>query len=91
MDDNEFQKLVLESFKKIDENFKEIKDKHTEHDQQFLDLKILAKQHHEELEKVAIKVEELILGQVTIKKDLSTVELVTANNWGDIARLKSVK
>lgn len=26
-----------------------------------------------------------------IKKDLSQVEMVTANNWADIARLKSVK
>ena len=26
-----------------------------------------------------------------IRKDLSTVELITANNWSDIAKLKSVK
>ena len=26
-----------------------------------------------------------------IKKDLSQVEMVTANNWADIARLKAVK
>jgi len=26
-----------------------------------------------------------------IHKDLSTVEIMTANNWGDIAKLKSVK
>jgi hypothetical protein len=26
-----------------------------------------------------------------MRKDLSTVELMTANNWGDIAKLKSVK
>ncbi|MDR3491579.1 MAG: hypothetical protein P4M12_05975 [Gammaproteobacteria bacterium] len=91
MENEEFQKLILESFKKIDENFKDIKNKLREHDQHFIDLKTLAKQHHEELEKVAIKVEELNLGQVAIKKDLSTIELVTANNWGDIARLKSAK
>jgi hypothetical protein len=27
----------------------------------------------------------------SIKKDLSTVELVTANNYADIAKLKAVK
>lgn len=27
----------------------------------------------------------------SIKKDLSQVEMVTANNWADIARLKAVK
>jgi len=26
-----------------------------------------------------------------MRKDLSTVEIMTANNWGDIAKLKSVK
>lgn len=27
----------------------------------------------------------------SIKKDLSQVEMVTANNWADIARLKAIK
>ena len=27
----------------------------------------------------------------TIRKDISTVEIVTANNWSDIAKLKAVK
>ena len=26
-----------------------------------------------------------------MRKDLCTVEIMTANNWGDIAKLKSVK
>jgi chromosome segregation ATPase len=33
-----------------------------------------------------------IMGEVkAIRKDLSQVEMVTANNWADIARLKAVK
>ncbi|OLN32362.1 hypothetical protein DSOL_1682 [Desulfosporosinus metallidurans] len=33
-----------------------------------------------------------INGEVkAIRKDLSTVELVTANNWSDIVKLKSIK
>ena len=33
-----------------------------------------------------------IKGEVkSIRKDLSTVELVTANNWSDIVKLKAVK
>lgn len=33
-----------------------------------------------------------ILGEVkSLRKDLSTVEIVTANNYADIARLKAVK
>ena len=26
-----------------------------------------------------------------IRKDLSNIEVITASNWGDIAKLKSVK
>jgi len=28
---------------------------------------------------------------VSIKKDLTNVEVITASNWGDIAKLKSIK
>jgi len=31
------------------------------------------------------------MAEMNMRKDLSTIEIMTANNWGDIAKLKSVK
>ena len=77
MDNNEFQKLVLDSFKEINDNFKnvdnnlkEIREKLIEHDQQFIDIKALASQHHKELEKVAVQVENLVVGQGFLQDDM---------------------
>ncbi|HEY8891402.1 MAG TPA: hypothetical protein VIM70_14230 [Clostridium sp.] len=77
MDNSEFQKLVLDSFKEINDNFKnvdnnlkEIREKLIEHDQQFIDIKALSSQHHEELEKVATQVENLVVGQESLQDDM---------------------
>lgn len=44
-----------------------------------------------EQEKISYKVSEIEGDIKSIKKDLGTVELVTANNWSDIVRLKAIK
>lgn len=44
-----------------------------------------------EQEKLSYKISEIEGDIKSIKKDLGTVELVTANNWSDIARLKAIK
>lgn len=54
-------------------------------------LEHLAQVNKAEYDKMSFDIAE-ISGEIkTIRKDLSTVELVTASNWGDIAKLKSVK
>jgi outer membrane murein-binding lipoprotein Lpp len=54
-------------------------------------LEHLAQVNKAEHDKMSFDIAE-ISGEIkTIRKDLSTVELITANNWGDIAKLKSVK
>jgi len=54
-------------------------------------LEHLAQVNKAEHDKMFFNIAE-ISGEIqTIRKDLSTVELITANNWGDIAKLKSVK
>ncbi|HEY8804723.1 MAG TPA: hypothetical protein VIM42_06380 [Clostridium sp.] len=56
MENNEFQKLVLE-------NFEDIKEKLTQHDLRFVDIKTLSDQHHQQIE-------ELILGQKNLQEDI---------------------
>ncbi|HUS89876.1 MAG TPA: hypothetical protein VMW91_11055 [Desulfosporosinus sp.] len=54
-------------------------------------LEHLAQVNKAEHDKMTLDLAE-ISGEVkSIQKDLSTVELVTANNWSDIVKLKSVK
>ncbi|WP_407313803.1 MbeD/MobD family mobilization/exclusion protein [Desulfosporosinus sp. SB140] len=54
-------------------------------------LEHLAQVNRAERDRMIMDIAE-IHGEVrAIRKDLSTVELVTANNWSDIAKLKSIK
>ena len=54
-------------------------------------LEHLAQVNKAEHDKMSFNIAE-ISGEITaIRKDLLNVELITASNWGDIARLKSVK
>lgn len=46
------------------------------------------KAEHDKMSNDIAKIQGDIVG---IKKDLSQVEMVTANNWADIAKLKAVK
>jgi len=54
-------------------------------------LEHLAEVNKAEHDKIAFDIAE-ISGEVkSMRKDLSNVELITASNWSDIVRLKSVK
>lgn len=44
-----------------------------------------------EHDKMTFHLAEISTEVKSMRKDLSTVELVTANNWSDIAKLKSAK
>ena len=80
MENEEFQRLVLE-------NFKEIKDTLKVHEQQLSDLKTRGIQHLEEFDK---KLETIKIGQRNVEKGLLKVEVITANNWEDVVKLKAV-
>jgi hypothetical protein len=70
---------------------KRLESKIDEHTQILRALEHSAEVNKAEHDKMANDIAK-IQGDVTgIRKDLSQVELVTANNWADIARLKSVK
>ena len=54
-------------------------------------LEHLAQVNKAEHDKMSFNIAE-ISGEIkAMRKDLSNVELITASNWGDIVRLKSVK
>ena len=54
-------------------------------------LEHLAQVNKVEHDKISFEIAE-INGEVkAIRKDLSNVEIITASNWGDIAKLKSIK
>ncbi|MCO1603199.1 hypothetical protein [Desulfosporosinus nitroreducens] len=54
-------------------------------------LEHLAQINKAEHDKMSFNIAE-ISGEIkAIRKDLLNVELITASNWGDIVRLKSVK
>ncbi len=54
-------------------------------------LEHLAEVNKSEHDKMFFNMAEMSGEIKNMRKDLSTVELMTANNWGDIAKLKSVK
>ena len=54
-------------------------------------LEHLAQVNKAEHDKMSFNIAE-ISGEIkAIRKDLSNVEIITASNWGDIAKLKAVK
>jgi len=72
---------------KVDNQGKQIK----ENTQILKALEHLAQVNKAEHDKMSFDIAE-INGEIkAIRKDLLNVELITASNWGDIARLKSVK
>lgn len=54
-------------------------------------LEHLAQVNKAEHNKLTFDIAEISGDIKAIRKDLSNVELITASNWGDIAKLKSVK
>ena len=54
-------------------------------------LEHLAEVNKAEHDKMFFNMAEMSGEIKNMRKDLSTIEIMTANNWGDIAKLKSVK
>lgn len=77
MTNEEFQKIVLEKLSNLEEGQKEINRKLDAVIEQTVDLTEFRYEVKEELSE--------------IKTNLSRIEIVTADNWGDIARLKSIR
>ena len=105
MNNEEFQKIVLEKFNSIENEVGSIKNELKEIKEDSRLHRIQTKENtdilkalmhsvevaHAKDDRMAIDIAH-IKGEVTaIKKDLSTVELVTANNYADLAKLKAVK
>ena len=72
---------------KFDNQDKQLK----EHTQILKALEHLAEVNKAEHDKMFFNMAEMSGEIKNMRKDLSTVEIMTANNWGDIAKLKSVK
>jgi hypothetical protein len=80
-----------QKFDNLSSQFDNLSSKVQENTQILKALEHLAQVNKAEHDKMSFDIAE-ISGEIkTIRKDLSTVELITANNWGDIAKLKSVK
>ena len=84
--DNQGNQIHMLS-EKIDNQGSQIK----ENTQILKALEHLAQVNKAEHDKISFDIAE-INGEVkAIRKDLSNVEIITASNWGDIAKLKSIK
>ena len=87
----EILKSMQQDMKSVKEDIKSIKAVQGEHTQLLRALEhrtevILAEQENSKHELAEVK------GEVKgIRKDLSNVEMITASNWSDIAKLKAVK
>lgn len=84
-------KEILEILKRLETKIDGLETKIDEHTQILRALEHSAEVNKAEHDKISNDIAK-IQGDVTgIRKDLSQVELVTANNWADIVKLKSVK
>lgn len=101
MTNEEFQKLVLEKLDKLDnleegQKNLELGQKNLEEGQKNLELEI--KNISKKLDGVVEQTANLMEFRFEVKSELenikttvSRIEIATADNWGDIARLKSIK
>lgn len=84
-------KEILDILKEMQNDMKSIKTTQEEHTQILRALEhktdvISAEQENLKHEAFEIK------GEVkSMRKDMSSVEIITANNWSDIAKLKAIK
>lgn len=84
-------KEILEILKSMQVDIKEIKLKQEETYQIVKALEHSSEINKAEHDKMAIDI-SYIKGDIeALRKDISTVEIVTANNYADIAKLKAVK
>lgn len=84
-------KSVKEDIKLVKEDIKSIKVVQDEHTQLLRALEHRTEVISAEQENLKHELAE-VKGEVKgIRKDLSNVEMITASNWSDIAKLKAVK
>lgn len=84
-------KLMQSNMKSMQDDVKSIKMAQEEHTQILTALDHKTDVISAEQENLKHEVSE-IKGEVkSIRKDMSSVEIITANNWADIAKLKAVK
>jgi hypothetical protein len=82
---------MLEILKRLDEGQKRLETKLDEHTLILRALEHSAQVNKAEHDKMSNDIAKIQGDVAGIRKDLSQVELVTANNWADIVRLKAVK
>lgn len=84
-------KEILDILKSMQSDIKEIKSKQEETYQIVKALEHSAQVNKAEQDKMANDIVHIKGNVEALRKDLSTVEIVTANNYADIAKLKAVK
>jgi hypothetical protein len=85
------EKEILEVLNRLLAGQELLKTQVTENTQILKSLEHLAEVNRAEHDKMSNDIAHIQGDIEAIKKDFSQVELVTANNWADIVKLKSVK
>lgn len=84
------EKLDKKLDKKLDEKLEPIKAKLDEHTQILIALEHLAQVNKAEHDKMSNDIAHMKGDIESIKKGLAGVELITANNWSDIVKIRSL-
>lgn len=82
---------IKEFRKETNSQFKEVNQRLDEHTQLLRALEHSAEVSKAEHDKMANDIAHIEGNVEGLRKDLSNVEIVTASNWAEIARLKAVK
>lgn len=86
---------ILEEMKsQLDENTQAVEGMKSQQDENTQILKALihlAEVNKAEHDNMTHEIAEVLSEVKSLRRDLSTVEIITANNYADIARLKAVK
>lgn len=98
MTNEEFQKIVLEKFSsvegqlsRVEAQLTKVKGQLDEHTQILQALIHSSEVNTAERDKMANDIRH-IRGEITgLRKDIAQVEIVTASNWNEIAKIKAVK
>ena len=97
MTNEEFQKIVLEKFSRIDGHFSAVQDQLSavqgqlgEHTQILKALIHSSVDNVAERDKMANDIAHIKGEIIGLRKDITKVEIVTSSNWNEIAKLKAV-
>lgn len=91
MSNEEFQKIMLDTFKKVNEKLDKIDNQVEENTQILKALEHKSEVNKAEHDKMFIDIAKLTGNVKEIKDDMSTIEVIAAKNNLDIAKLKAVK